>query len=449
MTAGLFRSLQVRNYRIFAAGQVVSLTGTWMQRLAQDWLVLKLSHGSGTAVGITTGLQFLPTLLFGLYGGVLADRYPKRTLLLLAQTGMGLTALVLGLLDVTGLVTLWQVYALAFALGLASVLDAPVRQAFVSELVGPELVPNAVSLNSAIFNSARIVGPTIAGVVIGLWGTGPAFLANAVSFLAVIGGLLLLRTAELHPARREPREPGQLRAGLRYVRARPDLLVPILLIGIVGTFGLNFQITMALVATEVFGRGAEAYGLLSAGLAVGSLLGALLAAARRTVRLRLVLGAALAFGVLEVLTGLMPTYWTFFALLVPTGAAALTMTTAANASLQARTSPEMRGRVMALYILVFLGGTPFGAPVIGWLATELGPRSSLLIGGSISAIGAIGATIVLARVRRLQLTPHLMSRHPHVHVRPLPPARAPAPGRAERPPPARTAPAYDPAASAP
>ncbi|MEP6464640.1 MAG: MFS transporter [Frankiaceae bacterium] len=423
MTAPLFRSLSVRNYRIFAGGQAISLTGTWMQRLAQDWLVLRLSHGSGTAVGITTGLQFLPTLLFGLYGGVLADRYPKRTLLLCAQTGMGLTALVLGLLDVTGVVALWQVYALAFLLGLASVLDAPVRQAFVPELVGPALVPNAVSLNSAIFNSARIVGPTIAGAVISLWGTGPAFLANAASYLAVIGGLVLLRSGELHPARLEQPEPGQLRAGLRYVRARPDLLVPIALVGIVGTFGLNFQITMALIATQVFGRGASAYGLLSAGLAIGSLLGALFAAARRKVRLRLVLGAALAFGLLEVLTGLMPTYWTFFALLIPTGAAALTMTTAANAALQGRTSPQMRGRVMALYILVFLGGTPFGAPVIGWLATELGPRSSLLIGGTISALGAIGATIVLARARRVTVIPHLIRRHPHVHVRSVPPKR--------------------------
>ncbi len=419
MTGTLFRSLRVRNYRIFATGQVVSLTGTWMQRLAQDWLVLRLSHGSGTAVGITTGLQFLPTLLLGLYGGVLADRYPKRTLLLAAQTGMGLAALTLGLLDVTGLVTLSQVYALAFILGLASVLDAPVRQAFVSELVGADLVPNAVSLNSATFNSARIVGPAVAGLVIARWGTGPAFLANAASYLAVIVGLLLLRTAELHPARPALREPGQLRAGLRYVRARPDLMVLIALIGVVGTFGLNFQITMALIATQVFGRGAGAYGLLSTGLAIGSLIGALLAAGRRTVRLRLVLGAALAFGLLEVLTGLMPTYWTFFVLLIPTGAAALTMTTAANAALQARTVPEMRGRVMALYILVFLGGTPFGAPVIGWLATEAGPRSSLLIGGVLSALGAALATLVLLRARRVTLTAHLIRRHPHVHVRPV------------------------------
>jgi MFS family permease len=430
----LFRSMQVRNYRLFAGGQVISLTGTWMQRLAQDWLVYSLSGGSGTAVGITTGLQFLPTLLFGLYGGVLADRYSKRLLLLVSQGGMALTALVLGLLDVTGAVQLWQVYALAFILGLASVLDAPVRQAFVAELVGRDLVANAVSLNSATFNSARIVGPAIAGLMINAWGTGPVFLINAVSFLGPICGLLLLHTTELQTAERSPREAGQLRAGLRYVRARPDLLVLIVLVGIVGTFGLNFQITIVLIARQVFGAGAGSYGLLSTGLAVGCLLGALFAAARRTVRQRLVLGAAGAFGVLEVITGLMPTYWTFFAMLIPTGAAVLTMTTAANASLQARTSPRMRGRVMALYILVFLGGTPFGAPMIGWMANTFGPRSSLLIGGTVSALGAVAATVVLARARSLRLEAHLLRRHPHVHLRALPVA-----GTGERP---RPDPAY-------
>jgi len=414
----LFESLAVRNYRLFAGGQVVSLTGTWMQRLAQDWLVLELTGGSGTAVGITTGLQFLPTLLFGLYGGVLADRYPKRRLLLLAQVAMAACALALGLLDVTGTVRLWQVYALAFALGLASAVDSPVRQAFVPELVGRNRVQNAVSLNSATFNTARIVGPAVAGLMINAVGTGWVFLVNAGSFVAPITGLLLIRTSELQSVERAAREPGQLRAGLRYVRERPDLMVLVTLVGIVGTFGLNFQITMALIVHSVFHRAAGSYGLLSTGLAAGSLLGALLAAGRRTVRLRLVIAAAFAFGVLEVVTGLMPTYWSFFALLIPTGAAALTMSTAANAALQSRTAPAMRGRVMALYILVFLGGTPFGAPVIGWLATELGPRSSLLLGGGVSALGAVAAALVLARTRRLRVEPHLLRLRPHVHLRP-------------------------------
>jgi MFS family permease len=423
----IFRSLSIRNYRIFAAAQVVSLTGTWMQRVAQDWLVLHLSGGSGTALGITTALQFLPMLLFGLHGGVLADRYDKRRLLLAAQAGMAVAALALGLLDVTGAVRLWHVYALAFALGVASVLDAPVRQAFVPELVGRDLVPNAVSLNSATFNSARIVGPAVAGVTISAWGTAPVFLLNAASFLAVIAGLVLLRRRELQPAPAAPREPGMLRAGLRYVRERPDLAVPIALVGVVGTFGLNFQITTALIAKQTFGTGAGGFGLLSTGLAIGSLLGALLAAGRTTVRLRLLLIAALVFGILEIVTGLMPTYWSFFAMLVPTGAAVLTFTTATNATLQARTSPAMRGRVMALYILVFLGGTPFGAPVIGWLATVLGPRSSLLIGGAVTVLGALAATAALARARRVRVEAHLLRRHPHVHVRPLP-APQPRPG---------------------
>lgn len=416
----LFRSLRVRNYRVFAGGQVVSQTGTWMQRIAQDWLVLQLSHGSGTAVGITTGLQFLPMLLFGLYGGVLADRFPKRRLLLISTSGMAMSALALGLLDVTGAVTLWHVYLLAFLLGLASVLDAPVRQAFVVELVGRDLLQNAVSLNSATFNAARILGPAVAGVLINLYGTGPVFLINAASFIGPLTSLLVLHTAALRTAEVSPRQSGMLRAGLRYVRARPDLLVPIALVAVIGTFGLNFQITMALIARQVFHSGAGAYGLLSTALAVGSLLGALFAAARRVVRLRLVLGAALAFGLLEMVTGLMPTYGLFLAMLVPTGAAILTFTTAANASIQARTAPSMRGRVMALYVLVFLGGTPFGAPVIGWLANVLGPRSSLLIGGAVSAAGAVAATVVLARAQRLRLEAHLLRLHPHVHVRPRP-----------------------------
>lgn len=414
----LFRSLRVRNYRLFAGGQVVSLTGTWMQRLAQDWLVLHLSHGSGTALGITTGLQFLPMLLFGLYGGVLADRYPKRRLLLISTVGMALSALGLGLLDVTGAVRLWHVYALAFALGLVSVLDTPVRQAFVVELVGRDLVQNAVSLNSATFNAARIVGPGLAGLLIAAYGTGPVFLINAASFAGPLLGLLLMRPNELQVAAAVPREPGMLRAGLAYVRARPDLYVPIALLGVVGAFGLNFQITIALMAQHVFHSGAGSFGLLSTGLALGSLLGALLAAARRTVRLRMVLGAALTFGLLEVVTGLMPTYWSFFALLIPTGAAVLTFTTAANTTVQARTAPHMRGRVMALYVLVFFGGTPFGSPLIGWLTNVFGARSSLLIGGAVSAAGALAATVILARARRLRLEAHLLRLHPHIHVRP-------------------------------
>ena len=324
---GTFRSLRVRNYRLFAGGQVVSLSGTWAQRVAQDWLVLDLSGNSGVALGITTGLQFLPVLLFGLYGGVLADRYDKRRLLLGAQAAMGVLALLLAVLDLSGAVALWHVYALAFALGLASVVDTPVRQAFISEVVGPEDLSNAVSLNSATFNSARIVGPALGGLLIAAAGTGWVFLANAVSYAAVLAGLSLMRSAELHPGTRVARAEGQTREGLAYVRSRPDLLAPIALVGVLGMFGLNFQITLALVAKETFGRGAGSYALLTSCLAVGSLLGALVSARRTGIpRQRRLFVAAVAFGLLEVGVGLAPTYEVMDVLLVPTGFAVLTFT---------------------------------------------------------------------------------------------------------------------------
>ena len=414
----MFRSLRVRNYRLFAGGQVVSLTGTWAQRIAQDWLVLELSGDSGVALGVVTGLQFLPVLLLGLWGGVLADRYDKRRLLVVVQAAMGLLALALGLLDVTGLVQLWHVYALSFALGIASALDTPVRQSFLVELVGPADLPNAVSLNSATFNSARIVGPAFAGVLIGVVGTGWIFLGNAVSYAGVLTGLLLMRTADLRTPERVARARGQVREGLAYVRSRPDLLVPLLLVAVVGTFGLNFQITMALFAKQVFGRGAGQFALLTSMLALGSLLGAL-ASARRTgpPRVRRLLVSALVFGLLEVLVGLSPSYGVMAVLLVPTGMAVLSFTTTANTLLQLGSEPHVRGRVMALYVLVFLGGTPLGAPLIGAVAQVLGPRSGLLVGGVACALAAVAGAVLLGRARRLTLEPHLLRRHPHVHVR--------------------------------
>ena len=421
MTGGsTFRSLRNRNYRLFAAGQVVSLSGTWAQRVAQDWLVLELSGNSGVALGITTGLQFLPVLLFGLYGGVLADRYDKRRLLLGAQAAMGVLALVLALLDLSGAVQLWHVYALAFGLGVASVVDTPVRQAFVSEMVGPDDLPNAVSLNSATFNSARIVGPAVAGVAIAAVGTGWVFAANAISYAAVLAGLQAMRTAELFPGKPVARAKGQLREGLAYVRARPPLLVPIVLVFMVGTFGLNFQITLALVVKEVFGREAGAYALLSVMIAVGSLLGAL-ASARRTAppRQRTLFAAVLAFGVLEIAVGLAPSYALMAVLLVPTGFAVLTFSTTANSIVQLGSAPHVRGRVMALYILVFLGGTPAGAPLIGALAEAYGPRASIVLGGVVTAVSGVVAALVMIRLRSLRVEAHLARRRPHVHVRQL------------------------------
>jgi MFS family permease len=394
----MFRSLRNRNYRLFATGQIVSNTGTWMQRVAQDWLVLELTHSSGVALGLTTGLQFLPLLLFGLWGGVIADRYSKRRILMVTQVAMGSLALILGVLVITGTAQVWHVYVLAFALGLATVVDNPTRQTFVIEMVGKTDMPNAIALNSATFNGARILGPAVAGVLIAAIGTGPVFLVNAASFAAVLVGLALMRESDLSLAPPVARAKGQLREGLRYVRSRRDLVMVLILVGFVATFGMNFQITTALVAKEVFHRDAASFGLASSMLAVGALAGALLAARRTRTSRRLMLSAAVGFGLLEVATGLMPTYGLFVALLVPTGVALMTFTTAANATMQFGIPAEMRGRVMGLYMLVFMGTNPFGAPLIGWLSEVLGPRDSIIFGGVIAAVTTL--TVVLVMVPR-------------------------------------------------
>jgi MFS family permease len=414
----LFASLKVRNYRLFASGQVVSLTGTWMQRVAQDWLVLNLSHNSGTAIGLTTGLQFAPVLFFGLYGGVIADRYNKRRVLVMTQIAAGLLALVLGLLDLSGAVQLWHVYVLAFALGMATAIDSPVRQSFVTELVGPSLLPNAVSLNSATFNTARVLGPAAAGLLIATTGTSWVFLINAASFLAVLAGLLLMRDDELFAGKPVARRKGAVREGLNYVRKRPELVAITGLVGVIGTLGFNFQLTSALMIKNTFHHGAGSYGIISATYAFGSLLGALASAKRSAAaRRRLVFIAAASYGVIEILAGLMPTYWTFFALLIPFGFATLTFSTAANTTVQLAAAPAMRGRVMALYLIVFMGGTPIGSPFIGWIAEVAGPRWSLITGGVASALAAVIAALYLTRRERLTVEAHLLRRRPHVHVR--------------------------------
>jgi MFS family permease len=412
----IFASLSVRNYRLFASGQVVSLTGTWMQRVAQDWLVLNVSHNSGTAIGLTTGLQFAPVLFFGLYGGVIADRFPKRRTLMITQTFAGVFALCLGLLDVTGAVQLWHVYALAALLGMTSAIDAPVRQAFVTELVGPSLLPNAVGLNSSAFNTARVLGPAVAGLMIASVGTAWVFLINAGSFVAVITGLLLIRDGELFVGKPAARKKGAVREGLHYVRSRPSLIAVTALVGVVGMLGFNFQITSALMVRNTFHHGAESYGLISATYAFGSLLGALASARRGRPGRRLVFIAAASYGVLEITAALMPTYWTFFAVLVPFGFFTLTFSTAANTTVQLTAAPAMRGRVMALYLMVFMGGTPIGAPLVGWIAQVAGPRWSLAVGGIASILAAVLAAAYLARREQLRVEPHLLRRRPHVHV---------------------------------
>jgi MFS family permease len=368
-----------------------------MQRVAQDWLVLQLTHDSGTALGITTGLQFLPLLLFSLWGGVIADRYSKRGILMVTQAAMGGLALLLGVLALTGSVRIWQVYLLAFALGMVTVVDNPTRQAFAVEMVGADGMANAIALNSAVFNLARIAGPAVAGLVIGFVGTPAAFLINAASYGAVLIGLKAMRPDELHSAKRPPRGSGQLREALSYVRDRPGLWMPLILIFFVSTFGMNFQVTTALMSRTVFHTGAGAFGFASAVFALGALGGALLAARRSRPTLRLLLATSFAFSVFEIITGIVPSYLAFLFALVPTGVAMLTFTTAANSSTQLNTAPEMRGRVMGLYMLVFLGGTPIGSPLAGWVAEVAGARLSIILGGVISMLATVVITAILVR----------------------------------------------------
>ncbi|MEW1793948.1 MFS transporter [Streptomyces niveus] len=409
----MFSSLKIRNYRLFATGQVVSNTGTWMQRIAQDWLVLTLT-GSSTAVGITTALQFLPMLLFGLYGGVIADRCNKRTLLLATQAAMGITGLALAALTLSGQVQVWHVYATAFVLGLVTVVDNPARQSFVHEMVGPDQLRNAVSLNSANFQSARLVGPAVAGVLITAVGSGYAFLLNGLSFIAPLTGLLLMRTADLHKAVVTPRGKGQLREGLRYVAGKPELIWPIVLVGFIGTFGFNFPIWLSAFADDVYHAGAGTYGLLNTLMAAGSLIGALLAARRGTSRMRLLVAAAVLFGVLEIVAAFAPTFWLFAALLVPVGMFGLTVNVTANSSIQMATDPAMRGRVMALFMMVFTGGTPLGAPLVGWVTDTYGPRVGFAAGGAVATLAAIGVGVMLARVGDLRVKIDLRRGRPHV-----------------------------------
>ena len=406
----MFGSLRVRNYRLFASGQAVSNTGTWMQRIAQDWLVLELSGYNPVALGIAASLQFLPTMFLTLWAGVLADRVDKRRLLILVQACMATSALVLGLLDVTGIVQLWQVYLLCLVFGVFTAFDPPVRQSFVGEMVGREHLANAVALNSSTFNLARIVGPAIAGVMIIWTGTGWVFLVNALSTVAVIVGLIRMNPAELHRSPASSSRRGQLREGLRYVRGRPDIIAVLVLVFCVSTFAFTFFTTLAIAAANVFHREADGYGLLSTLLAVGSFSGALLAvrrstrrkprpcaAGRRRVRVRPVRDP-----------GRRDADDTLFGIaLIPCGLAMMTFMNTANSTLQLSVAPEMRGRVMALYMLVFIGGNPVGAPMTGWLAAEFGGRSPFIVGGVIAAVSTAVCGLILARRGGIQMRSRL------------------------------------------
>ena len=390
-TRRTFQSLSVRNYRLYFTAQLISNSGTWMDRIAQAWLVLHLT-GSGFDLGILTGLQFLPVLLFGPWGGLVADRMDKRRLLYATQAGGGLIALALGILVETHAVRLWQVFLLAFCLGVMNLFDNPARQTFVFEMVGKEDLPNAVSLNSVVMNASRVVGPAVGGVVITVVGLGVCFLANAASFVAVLVALALMRTSELHTTDPVVRAKGQLRDGFRYVWRTPSLRNTLIAMAVIGIFAYNFQVTLALLATVTFHGGAGAFSVLTSCMGVGAIVGGLTVAHRGRPTPRLLQGVALTFGALLAVVAAAPSLAVAAVVIVFMGAASIAFIATANAELQLQADPPMRGRVMALYSMAFLGSTPIGGPLIGAISEWTDPRVSI-------AVGAI-ATLLAAGILR-------------------------------------------------
>jgi MFS family permease len=391
-----FASLSVPNYRRYFAGQLVSLSGNWMQVVAEMWLILELT-GSGLAVGVTSALQFLPILLFGAWGGLLADRFPKHSLLIVTQALMALPALALLGVTAAGAVTPAMVFGLVFARGAVNAIDNPTRQSFVTEMVGTERVVNAVSLNSVLIHAARIIGPAGAGLLIATVGVEPCFLINALSFGGMIVALRAMRPEDLEPSPPATREPGAVRAALRYVAGTPSLAIPMAMMALVGTLGFNFQVILPLLATRTFEGGAGAYTALAVAMAAGSVAGALAAGARGRVGRGLLVGSALSFAGLAALAAAAPSLALAAALLVPLGAATVTFAAGINSSLQLTADPSMRGRVMALYSIVFLGSTPIGGPLAGWLSQTASPRAALLVSAAAALTAAVGAQLAFIR----------------------------------------------------
>ncbi len=392
------RSFDVPNYRRYFAGLLVSLSGTWMQVLAEMWLVLQLTH-SGAAVGIAAALQFAPMLLAGAWTGLIVDRLPKRQLLIVTQAAMALPALALLALTVTGAIELWLLYLLIFARGAVNAVDNPARQAFLVELVGPDRLVNAVSLGSALVNGARTIGPAFAGVVIATVGVAPCFALNALSFAAMIVALRGMDASALRTPPVAKREPGQVRSGLRYVRATPELWIPLALMAVVGTFTFNFQVLLPLLATSGLGGGAGAYGALTAAMGVGAIAGAIANGARTHVRTRTLAASSAVFGALVLALAAVPGTVPVTLVLVPVGAASVVFAASVNSHLQLTVAPQLRGRVMALYSIVFIGSTPIGGPLTGWIAGAAGPRAALALGGAVAIAAALWAHAAFARAR--------------------------------------------------
>ena len=394
-----FSSLRVRNYRLFFVGQSISLTGTWIQRVAQGWLVLDLT-GSGTAVGLVTALQFVPLLLLAPLGGVVADRMNKRRLLVLTQGLASLSAATLGAVVLTGVVELWMVYILAFILGVAGSIDNPTRQTFVLEMVGRNQLTNALALNSSLINAARVIGPAIAGALIITVGIGWCFVINAISYLAVIAALYLMRADELDSAPVQPRRPGQLREGFRYVRSTPAVLTPILMMAVAGTFAYEYQVVLPLLARFTFAGDAQTYATMTSAMGVGAVAGGLYTASRQT-RPAVALGRIAALlGTIQIVSALAPNLMVSLVTLVALGAVGVSFIALGNSTIQLTAAPEMRGRVMGIWAVAFLGTTPFGAPVMGWIGEQVGPRWALGLGGlTVLAVAAFSVRS-LSRVDR-------------------------------------------------
>lgn len=404
-----FVSLRNRNYRLYFIGQTISVSGTWMQNLAQAWLILELTHRNGTALGIVTALQFLPMLLFGVWGGVLADRFDKRRLLFGTQIAAGLLALALGIIVTAGAAAVWNVYLLAFLLGFVNVVDNPARQTFVLEMVGTEQLQNAVSLNSVVMNSARVVGPAVGGLLIDLFGVGPCFYVNAASYIAVIVALRMMHTSQLQRMPTVERAKGQLRDGLRYAWSERLVRVPLLMMAVIGTLAFNFQVVIALMTTKVFHTAAGGFGVLLAIMGVGAVLGGLSMATRRGVSYRRLLVLAFAMGVTILLAAAAPTLGTEAIAVFIMGASAFAFIAVANTTIQLTSRPDMRGRVMALYGIAFLGSTPIGGPLVGWISQQWGARSGFAIGGIGTIVAVLWAAWALYRFRShgAQLRPEI------------------------------------------
>ncbi|MDD1475614.1 MFS transporter [Arthrobacter sp. H16F315] len=399
-----FKSLHILNYRIWFVGAIVSNIGTWMQRTAQDWLVFDhLTEHDASAMGITMALQLGPQLFLAPVAGLMADRYHRKQLLILTQSAMALLSAGLGILVISGAAQLWHVYGFALLLGVVSALDAPVRQTFVSELVHDEYLPNAVALNSASFNVARMIGPAVAGVLTVAVGPGWVFMINTLTFVALLLSLWKIPATTLRLLPRAAAGKGRIREGLRYVRFRPDIVVVLVAVFIVGTLGLNFVLFIAAMVGTEFGLDASAFGLMNSIMAIGSVAGALLSAGRKKPRLRFIFGAAGAFGVTSGVAALAPSYFWFGVALVPVGLFAITMMTSANGYVQTTTDPVMRGRVMALYMAIFMGGTPIGAPFVGWVANIAGPRWALSIAAASGLVAALIGLLWIVRAKRLRL----------------------------------------------